>query len=525
MAGYQPRHDTDPVWYNGTQVNALTYTSTQAGVMITAIHGWDERPDIRDVREDRAGDDGEWADNLFLGGRTITIDGEVMGSSWVNLQSRKRSLAAIFNPTSDEVLFKVPDPATASPTTTYAESGMVGYERVFARVIEPISFGETLDPACQTWQVVLRASDPRVYSDEVTTTSSGTSGTAARTVTVDQDGTYPTPVDITVNGPTGSTLSISEPSSGLQVSTSGLTLLSSETLTIEVSDRAASFVSSYERVRLEYDRPNISLIALWMLDESAGTTADNEEGTSAYDGTYTGGYTLNQSGFDTGIASVDLNGSTGYVSIPYSAALNNSGASTMYELWIRPDALGGVPISNRQSGAGGWSLALESDGALTLTMFTSGGATAGTVASSPGIVATSAWHHIVLLVPTGGSPGSGAYIYVNGVSAATGTSTGIVSAPTSQGINIGRSTLASNYFDGRIAAVGVYTGPGLGTSAAAAELYASRYDSSSSSAYQYIDAETARWKPLGTASSTYTLSSSGLNTGSQLSVSYRDARL
>lgn len=525
MAGYQPRHDTDPVWYNGQQVNTLTYASAQAGVMITAIHGWDERPDIRDVREDRAGDDGEWADNLFLGGRTITIEGEVMGSSWVNLQSRKRSLAAIFNPTSDEVLFKVPDPATVSPTTSYSTSGMTGYERVSARVIEPISFGDTLDPACQTFQVILRASDPRVYSDEVTTTSSGTSGTAARTITVDQSGTYETPVEITVTGPTGATLTVSEPSSGLQIATSGITLLSSETLSIDVADRTMYFTSSYERVRIEYDVPNVSLLALWMLDESAGTTADNEEGTSAYDGTYSGTYTLNQSGFDTGIASVDLNGSSGYVSIPYSSALNNSGATTMYELWMRPDMLGGIPISNRQSGAGGWSLALGSDGALTLSTFTSGGASAGTSATSPGAIATSTWHHVLCVVPTGSSPGSYILIYVNGVLAGTGSTTGIVAAPSSQGINIGRSTLASDYFDGRIAAAAVFTGASTGTATVAEELYAARYDSSSSSAYPFISAATARWAPLGTGSSTYTLTSSGLNTGSQLSVSYRNARL
>jgi len=119
MPGYQPRNETDPVWFNGNQVNSLTALTAAGGVgvHITAVYGWDDRPDVRDVRENRSGQDGEYADNLYLGGRTITIEGTVQGSTWANLQVRKRALAAIFNPSSTEALLKIPDPATASPTT------------------------------------------------------------------------------------------------------------------------------------------------------------------------------------------------------------------------------------------------------------------------------------------------------------------------------------------------------------------------------------------------------------------------
>jgi hypothetical protein len=46
-----------------------------------------------------------------------------------------------------------------------------------------------------------------------------------------------------------------------------------------------------------------------------------------------------------------------------------------------------------------------------------------------------------------------------------------------------------------------------------------------SSAYTYLTASSTTWATLGTGSSTYTLASSGLNTGSKLNITYRDARL
>lgn len=527
MAGYQPRHDTDPVWFNGTKVNHLDITSTGVGVRVTGVFGWDDRPDVRDVRELRSGQDGEYADNVFIGGRTITLEGEVYGSSWVNLQARKRTLAALFIPSSDEVLLKIPDPATASPTTSYSTTGMTGYERLSCRVIEGIEFGDSLEPMCQTWQVVLRASDPRVYSDTETSTDSGTSGTAARTVTVDQGGTYETPPTITVTGPTSGTTTVSDPTTGLSLVTDGITLLASEELEFNVLERSILFTSSYERSRLEYptydtDGP----LALWMLDEAAGSTADNEEGTAAYDGTYTGGYTLNQSGFDTGIASVDLNGSTGYVSIPYNAGLHGvTELRLVIELWIRPDSLAGVPISNRQSGAGGYTLTLNADGSLTLDAYTSAGASTLSLTSSAGAVTASAWNHVVFEINRNG-PGRPHFIHVNGQIVASGScGAGTVANPTSQGFNIGRSTLGTGYFDGRIAAVAVYDTGGTNTSSLVSDLYAARYNSSSINGYSFLAADNTRWANLGAGSSTYTLSSSGLDTGSKLNVAYRDARL
>jgi len=302
MPGFQPRMKTDPVWWNGSNVNTFD-PGTGVGIKIDALRGWDERVDVRDVREPRHGQDGEHADNVFLGGRSVTIEGTVYGSTWANLQSRKRALVAVFTPMQAEVLMKVPDPATAAPTATYAATGMTGYERISARVVESILFGDMHGPAAQSFQVIVRASDPRIYSDVETVANSSTSGSSARTVTVDQSGTYPTPLTITTTGPSGSIVSVSSSDESLFLQTQSLTLAAAQTIRAETRDRTIDFTGSYAEGRM-LESP----IALWMLGETSGTTADNYQGTAAYDGTYTGGFALNQPGFASGLPSVDLNG-------------------------------------------------------------------------------------------------------------------------------------------------------------------------------------------------------------------------
>lgn len=518
MPGYQPRNETDPVWFNGNQVNSLTALTAAGGVgvHITAVYGWDDRPDVRDVRENRSGQDGEYADNLYLGGRTITIEGTVQGSTWANLQVRKRALAAIFNPSSTEALLKIPDPATASPTAVYAETGMTGYERCYCRVIEAIQFGEMLDPNSMSFQVILRASDPRIYSDVVTSTDSGTSGTASRTVTVDQGGTYNTPVQLTVTGPTGALFGISEPSSGLAL-TEGITLSSTDTVAFDTSDRTVVYTSSYEGVRVAQP----SMVAMWMLDEAAGTTADNEQGAAGYDGTYTGGFTLNQAGPVTGLASVALNGTTGYVAIPYSANLYPDPLT--FEGWIKLDTLTGTQTvldcitSNR-----GWRFDIHTSGTPRITAGNGSTTVALTIPTSF-TFAASTWYHVSIRhdIVSG-------YWSMNVNGSYLGSAIGVDAAestpadPTATGYRFGSTMAGASFFDGNIAAFALFSSYAVDESN---QLYEAIADTSSVSGYADLVAASTTWANLGTGSSTFTLTSSGLNTGSKLNVSYRDARL
>lgn len=513
MAGYQPRIGTDHVWFNGTDVHDWSLT-TQLGVRVTEMRGWDERPDIRDVRELRSGQDGEYADNLYLGGRTITISGEVYGSSWVDLQARKRALAAVFTPTSSEVLLKVPDPATASPTGVYATTGMTGYERASVRVIEPLTFGDMIGSFGMRWQVSLRASDPRIYSDVETSTDSGTSGTAARTVTVDQAGTYETPTTITVTGTTGSSWSIQNATSGLTLSMTGLTLGASDTTAFSTDDRTAYLGASYQRIRTVQS----DIVALWMLNETSGTTADNAQGTATYDGTYTGGFTLNQSGPASGIASVALNGSSGYVPVSYNAALNPSTATV--EMWVRWTSGAGGLVSSYNGGTGdGYVLNVSASGQLTGTFGGGGGSTS--FSSTYSLVA-SAWTHIVL---TYSVTDKTIRLYANGSLVSTHTRGSTVASNSSSAFWIGRSSggFDSGYFNGRIGPVSLFnTAKGAADISA---LYSASAATSTLGAYAYLDASSARWSGLGTGSETFVLASSGLTTGSKLNVTYRDARI
>jgi hypothetical protein len=78
-----------------------------------------------------------------------------------------------------------------------------------------------------------------------------------------------------------------------------------------------------------------SPVAYWRLSETSGTSAIDSSG-NGRTGTYTGGYTLGQTGPWTGgpDTAINLNGSTGYVTVPHNAALNST--SITLEAWIKP---------------------------------------------------------------------------------------------------------------------------------------------------------------------------------------------
>jgi hypothetical protein len=392
---------------------------------------------------------------------------------------------------------------------------MYSYERTNARVVEAIQFGDTLDPACQVFQVILRASDPRVYSDVETSADSGTSGTGARTVTVDQGGSYETPPTITVTGPTGSDFTVSEPSSGLTLTMSGLTLEASELVDVDIQQRIVTLTGGYARVRTTGSLPPVGL---WMLDEAAGTTADNEQGDAARDGTYTGGFTLNQAGPFVGIPSVALNGSTGYISIPNVAALYPA-TTAVFEGWVKFDAVSGTQTvldgitSNR-----GFRVTLNSSGMVVVRV--GDGVTTSTMTALGTALSAGTWYRIYARANDFGV----GFISVRDTSdvelqGRSGTFAVNYEAATAGGYRFGATLAGADFMDGNAAAFAIYSGvidPILEYPSGATV---------TTSAYTYLQASSSRWANLGTASSTYTLSSTGLNTGSKLNVTHRDARL
>lgn len=78
-------------------------------------------------------------------------------------------------------------------------------------------------------------------------------------------------------------------------------------------------------------------IGYWRFGESAGTAADNAEGTTARDGTYTGSYSLGQTGPVVGGGSALLTG--GYIEVADNAAMH-PGDVFSFEFWWKRTTTG-----------------------------------------------------------------------------------------------------------------------------------------------------------------------------------------
>lgn len=521
--GYQPPLN-HPVFFNGTALNTENWQTGTNGVAITRVEGWYDAPDVRDVRNPNSGRDGEYADNLYLGGRTITIEGVVSGSTYADLQAKKLALTAKLIPNTVEYVLKMPLASNASPSWTHADS-MADFERVEARVVDGVVFGDNDGPLLQSWAVVLRASDPLVYSDTLTTVDSGTSGTAARTAAVSNTGTYPSPGSIVVTGPTASSWEISDSDGDTFLAFENLTLASTaSTTTIDLEARTISSVLPYSGSRLAQDGIN----SLWMLEETSGTTADNAEGTAARDGTYTGGFTLNQTGPQTGLKSVDLNGTTGYISVAYSADL--WGGATTYipkahEFWFNTDTLTGTQtIFDSVSGVTGLLLQLTSTGLLQWQRGYGGILRSlQTVASG---LSAGVWYQAIYIEWSGGYT----EFYLNGTRTYTSYSSGGYESPTATGFRVGARLGGTNFFNGKVGPFGFWrstvANPSLLQPAELVDVLTGTTSGAATiNTYNRLVFGTAAFSNIDTGSTTYTLNSTGLNTGSKLSVQYRGARI
>lgn len=514
--GYQPPL-SHPVFYNGTAINTENWQTGTNGVAITRIEGWYDAPDVRDVRELNAGRDGELADNLYLGGRTIVIQGIVSGSSYADLQAKKLALGAKLIPSSTEYVLKLPDADNASPSWTHSSS-MADFERVEARVVEGVQFGENDGPLLQSWSVTLRASDPLVYSDTLTTVDSGTSGTAARTAAVTNSGTYASPGSIVVTGPTASSWTISDSDNNTYLDFSNLALAStSDSTTIDLQQRTIQTTGTFETARLLLNDIN----SLWMVDETSGTTADNAEGTASRDGTYTGGFTLNQSGPFSGLSSVDLNGTTGYVAIPYASGTlwGSAGDAQVWEFWFNTDALSGTQtVFDSVSSNRGFRVQIDSIGQVQLAY----GNGSGTSTTGHGFVTASSWNQFVVHFNANGS--RKVQTYLNGIGRSVFFSA--MALPTATGGRLGSTLAGGNYFNGKIGPTTqlLFSGANEAVSELAA-INATDGNAATFNTFNKLAFESAQWSSIDTGSSTYTLNSTGLNTGSKLSVQYRSARI
>lgn len=521
--GYQPPL-SHPVYYNGVLINTQNWATGTDGVCIQRIEGWYDAPDIRDTRQQNSGRDGELADNLFLSGRTIILEGIVSGSSYADLQSKKQALAATLNPSTSEYVFKLPTAANTSPSWTHAAS-MADFERVEARVVEGVQFGENIGPLAQTWAVTLRASDPRIYSDTLTTVDSGATGTGARTATISNTGVIPTPVEITVTGPYDTSYGDWVVKSGdglLRMQFDNNRLAATETTTINTKTRTVTNTESYLRSRARLLAPDSSV---WLVNETTGTTATDSNSTK--NGTYSGGFTLNQQGPASGLSSVLLNGTSGYIDLP-STIWDTTLRERVFEFWFKPTDF--YPATTDRlfdsNYAGGTGMRFDIDTGDNLCVFRWYHQTAAGVnsSSSTGISKAyfkeSDWNHLII------TTGLKHRIIVNGVDVIKPETDKYLRIPTTV-LRVGAlQSAASSYFTGYIGPMTHHlVGAGVSTDKLVDRMLIATTAAPAYSTIGLVDYAASLWNDAAVGSTTYTLPQKDSNTGTKLSVSFRNARL
>lgn len=180
---------------------------------------------------------------------------------------------------------------------------------------------------------------------------------------------------------------------------------------------------------------------LWAHNETAGTTSTDLSGNGNH-GTYTGGYTLNQTGGVNGLKATLLNGSSGYVTVPDAASLDFTTACTL-EVWVNPATAGGTGERGGVSkgGATGYLLNLYQSGIVART--------AGGGPTNVGLVTLDAWNLIAIEWDK-----VAVSAYLNGVLLSKTGQTNAIT-PGSAALLIGQSG-GSNWLNGLIGPVAVY---------------------------------------------------------------------
>ncbi len=190
------------------------------------------------------------------------------------------------------------------------------------------------------------------------------------------------------------------------------------------------------------------LVGYWRLGESSGTVACDSTGQD--NGAYLGGFTLGVPGAIPGDpdTAVSVNGSSGQMSVPSSAALN-VGDSFTIEAWVkRGDSKTGSneTIASKQDGA--WVLMFNESDRLTLRRSTVGNVAAATVPTTD----TTAWHYVAAT-----KNGASVHLYLDGVDV-TGTVTNQTMENNSQPLVIGQST-GTAYLKGAVDEAALYKTP------------------------------------------------------------------
>ena len=196
----------------------------------------------------------------------------------------------------------------------------------------------------------------------------------------------------------------------------------------------------------------------WRFDETSGTTA-KDLSANAYNGTYTGGVTLNQSGALTGSgdsdASVLFNGSSGYVSTAVgSDFIATANQAITITAWIKPTTIVAGACSGTASnriislpGGGGSTIAVMTASSNQLCYYND---STGTFTAWSGTIPLNAWSFVSLVYS-----GTCFQKYLNGV--ADGSClTATLTSGSSTVTKIGTFDGTSFFFKGNIDEVAIF---------------------------------------------------------------------
>ena len=212
----------------------------------------------------------------------------------------------------------------------------------------------------------------------------------------------------------------------------------------------ASYTATYQAVAssgyaatVKADGP----VAYWRLDEASGTSAADAVGTNT--GTYTGGVTKGQPGATAdGDTAVDLNGTTGYVSVNDAAAVRLGDGPFTLEAWVNRPSLGTTYPGDQEQvfdkNDGGYQINIQNN----VVYFDQ--AAIGTIAKSTAVM-TTGWHHIVVT-----KNGAAVHVYQDGAEVTSAVTNRTLTDGTAKlvlGVRRGNSTA---FLDGLLDEVAIY---------------------------------------------------------------------
>jgi hypothetical protein len=218
-------------------------------------------------------------------------------------------------------------------------------------------------------------------------------------------------------------------------------------IVVDGSEREAYYTLPQNRARMIFGDP----VWFYRMNEAAGTTIDNYEGTAAYDGTTAGTPTLNQAGPATDTTSILFDSINDSVAVTYAAALFPS--EFTLESWIKTSPADGGVFLDYTGGSATKGIYLQitaqkldvaiGDGSSIETIYLGGPSGAASFSDST-------WYHISITYRQGVVA-----IYVNGELLARARFT--FSPPTSGTMYLGRNNSGSSFYGGNISSVGMHS--------------------------------------------------------------------